>query len=259
MVPLLLALLLAPEPTHELKLRFEKGMVYEEASTRRISLKTILPEEARVEGQKGVFHHDREFVYVIRRTVVEVGADGLPARETVEVLKAVVNVHAAHNDKTGATEQPSQGKTFEWRRSGGAFSLHEGKEDVTKQHNDIVQRLRSRSSLRLPPGPVAVGATWEVPARAFEESEGRVAPEGLDGKAVFKLEEVKDGVARVTFEIGISFLDHGQPVSNKAKGVWLIDVVRGRELKLEGEGKIEIQETRGGFGTQKTSRELTYR
>jgi hypothetical protein len=235
-------------------------MVYEEASTRRIAVKTIVPEDARVEGQTGVFRHDREFSYVIRRTVAEVSADGVPSRESVEVLKAVVVVHAAPNDKTGTTERPSQGKTFELRRGkDGSCALYEGDEDVTKKHDDIVQRLRSRSALRLPPAPVAVGATWEVPARAFEESEGRIAPEGIDGKAVFKLEEVKDDVARVTFEIELSFVDHGQTVRNKAKGVWLIDVARGRELKLEGEGKLEIADARGGFGTQKMSRELTYR
>jgi hypothetical protein len=252
MAPLLLALLLAPEPTFDLKLRFEKGMAWEETSSRRVTLKLI--------SDNHVLRFDQEDECVMRRTVVEVGEDGAPARVTVEVVKSVKKVNESPDDKTGATERPSQGKTFSWRRGkDGTFRLYEGEKDVTDAHPDVAQRLTSRSALRLPPGPVAVGGTWEVPARAFEESEGRAAPEGLDGKAVFRLEEVKDGVARVTFELKLSYPERGRIVTNAAKGVWLIDVENGRELKLEGEGKLEIDDARGGFGTQRTSRALTYR
>ena len=252
MAPLLLALLLAPDETHDLSLRFEKGMVYEEVSTRRVTLNLL------IEGR--TLRFDKGDECVIRRAVLEVGDDGQPSCERIEVVKSVSTVYEKPDDKTGATERPAQGKTFEWRRQKDkSYALYEEDEDVTKKHDDVVQRLRSRSAIRLPPGPVAVGATWEVPARAFEESEGRIAPEGIDGKTVFKLEEVKEGIARVAFEIDLSFLDHGQKVRNQAKGVWLIDVARGRELKLEGEGKIEIQDAKGGSGVQKTSRELTYR
>lgn len=248
---LLALLLLAPDQTYDLKLRFEKGMVYEVASTRRIAIKAI-------QGTS-VLRFEKEFDYVIRRTVVEVGDDGLPVAESVEVRRAVEKVSHRPDDKTGVTESPAQGKTFAWRRKkDGEWALLAGDADVTKEHDDIVQRLRSRSGLRLPPAPVAVGGTWEVPARAFEESEGRIAPDGLDGKVTFKLEEVKDGVACVTFEIELSYPEHGQTVTNKGKGVWLIDTVRGRELKLDAEGKLEINDARGGFGTTKASREITY-
>jgi hypothetical protein len=248
---LLALLLLAPDQTHDLKLRFEKGTVYEVTSTRQVKLKTIQGES--------IFRYDSRRDYVIRRTILEIGPDGLPAAETVEVRKAVIDVKEQPDDKIGVSESPALGKTFAWRRKkDGEWALYEGGEDVTKTHDDVVQRLRSRSSLRLPPAPVEVGGTWEVPARKFEESEGHAEPEGLDGKATFKLEEVKDGVARITFEIDFSHIDHGQTVTNKGKGVWLIDVSRGRELKLEAEGKIEIQDARGGFGTVTTSREITY-
>ena len=69
---------------------------------------------------------------------------------------------------------------------------------------------------------------------------------------------MKDGVARVSFEIALSYPERGKIVTNRGTGVWLIDVARGRELKLEGEGKLEIDAAEGGFGTQRTSRALTY-
>jgi len=122
---------------------------------------------------------------------------------------------------------------------------------------DDVERFFHEAGL--PPGPVAVGGTWEVAARAFEESDGRNAPEGVEGKAVFKLEEVKDGVALISFEIKFAFPQAGTTFTNDGKGVWLFDVENGRELKLEGEGKIELDAAKRGFGTQRTFREITYR
>jgi hypothetical protein len=252
MMPLVLALVLAPDATYEMKLRFEKGMVYEEASKRQVKFKAI--------GEGHFTKHDVEDEIVVRRTVVAVGADGLPTEESVEVLKSVVTVREAPDDKTGVTVRPSQGKTFTWRKGKkGDFVLYEGKKDVSEEHKDIAQRLRSRGAVRLPPGPVAVGATWEVAAKEFEESEGRLAPEGVEGKTVFKLEEVKDGVARISFEIKFAFPQGASTFTNEGKGVWLFDVKNGRELKLEGEGKLAIDEAKRGFGTQTTFRELTFR
>ena len=252
MVPLFLALLLAPDSTYELKLRFEKGMVYEEVSRRQVKFKAI--------GEGHFTKHDAADEMVVRRTVVEVGEDGLPTEERVEVVKSVVNVKEAPDDKTGVTARPSQGKTFTWRKGKkGDFALYEGEKDVSEVHKDIAQRLRSRGAVRLPPGPVAVGATWEVAAREFEESDGRNAPEGVEGKAVFTLEEVKDGIARISFEIRFAFPQNGATFTNAGKGVWLFDVEKGREVRLEGEGKIELDEAKRGFGTQTTFRELTYR
>ncbi|MFI5403643.1 MAG: hypothetical protein ACHQ1G_11960 [Planctomycetota bacterium] len=244
---LALLLLLAPEGTVEMKLRFEKGMVYEEASKRQVKFKAI--------NQGHVARYDKEDEVVVRRTILAVGEDGLPAEESVEVLKSVATTREAPDDKTGETVRPSQGKTFMWRKG----ALYEGRKDVSLEHKDIVQRLRSLGSVRLPKGPVAPGATWEVPARDFEESDGREVPEGLEGKAVFKLEEVKDGVARITFEIKLAYSQGDRAFTNTGTGVWLFDVANGRELKLDGEGKLEVDEARGGFGTQKASRELTYR
>jgi len=247
MVPLLLSLLLAPDGAVELKLRFERGIVYEEASKRQITLKVI--------NAGRVFRYDKADEVAVRRTVLEVGEDGLPSEESVLVLKSAQTIREAPDDKTGTTARPSQGKTFAWRRG----KLYEGEKDVSEEHKDIVQRLKSRGAVRLPPGPVAVGATWEVAAKDFEESEGRDAPEGVEGKAVFKLEEVKDGIARISFEIRFAFPKGPQTFKSTGQGTWLFDVKNGRELRLEGDGKLEIDDAEGGFGTQKTLRELIYR
>ncbi len=244
---LALLLLLAPEGAVEMKLRFEKGMAYEEASKRQVRFRAI--------GEGSFTKNDVADEIVVRRTVVEVGEDGLPTEESVEVLKSVVNVKEASDDKTGVTVRPSQGKTFMWRKG----RLYEGEKDVSEQHKDIAQKLRSRCAVRLPTGPVAVGGAWEVAAKDFEESEGRDAPEGIQGKVVFKLEEVKDGVARISFEIGVAQPQGQRMRRHTGKGTWLFDVKNGRELRLEGDGKLEIDDGKGGFGTLRTLRELTYR
>lgn len=251
MPTLALLLLLAPEQTFELKLRFDKGMVSEETSTRRVTLKAI-------DGGH-IFRFDKEDECVLRRTVVEVGPDGLPAQESVEVVKSVSKVNEAPDDKTGTTERPSQGKTFTWRRKREGFGLFDGQTEVSEKHPEIVQRMKSGGAARLPAKPVAVGETWEVKALDFVESDGKTPPEGLDGNAVFKLEEVKDGVARISFELKILYKNRGKAVTETGKGVWLFDVTNGREVKLEGEGKLEIENAEGGFGTQKMSRAVTYR
>ncbi len=247
MVALLLSMLLAPEGAVELKLRFEKGMVYEEASKRQITFRAI---------HKGhMTRYDSEDEVVVRRTILAVGEDGLPTEESVEVVKSVVTIREAPDDKTGTTVRPSQGKTFAWRKG----RLYEAGKDVSEEHKAIVQRLKSLGSVRLPKGPVAPGATWEVPARDFEASEGREVPEGVEGKAVFKLEEVNDGVARISFEIRLAIPQGPRMLKSTGKGTWLFDLRSGRELKLEGEAKIDIDDAEGGFGTQRTFRELTYR
>jgi hypothetical protein len=243
-------LLLAPEGTHELKLLFEKGMVYEEASARRVKFRNF------AEGR--VFRYDKEDECVVRRTVLEVGEDGLPSRERVEVLRSLAKINEAPDAEPGVSERPAQGKTFTWQRKEKGFVLYEGEEDVSEKHPDLIQRLRGRCVARLPKGPVGVGATWEVSARDFVESDGKAVPEGLGGKVVFKLEEVKDGVARITFDLKLLHRNRDKEVAESGGGIWLFDVAKGRELKLDAEGKIEIDAAKAGFGSQKMSRTLTY-
>lgn len=251
MVPLLLALLLAPEPTHELKLRFEKGMVYEEATTRRIKLRLI--------EQKRVAKFDVEEECLFRRTVLAVGDDGLPSEEKVEVLRFAKKIHERPDGEAGSETNPAEKKTFLWKRSGDGYVLLSGDTDVTKEHPRLAERLLSYRAKRMPEKPVAVGATWEVPAGAFLESTGQTVPPGLEGAAVFRLEEVKEGVARVSFEVKSSYSERGRAISGVQKGTWLFDMERGRELSLEAEGAVEFDRLEAGDGSLRMTRALTYR
>jgi hypothetical protein len=251
MVPLLLALLLAPDSTHEMKLRFEKGMVYEEASNRRIKLRLI--------EQKKVLKFDVEEECLLRRTVVSVGDDGLPSEEKVEVLTFTKKIHERPDGEPKNETNPTEGKTFLWKRSGEGYALLSGETDVTKEHPWLAERLQSYRAKRMPEKPVAVGATWEVPAEAFLAAAGQAVPPGLEGSAVFKLEEVKDGVARVSFELKSGYTDRGRGFSGVQKGTWLFDIARGREVSLEAQGSMEVDRLEAGDGLFRMSRTLTYR
>lgn len=251
MVPLLLALLLAPDSTHEMKLRFEKGMVYEEATTRRMKLRLI--------DQKRVAKFDFEEECLFRRTVLAVGDDGLPSEEKVEVLRFAKKIHARPDGEAGSEANPAEGKTFLWKRGGEGYVLMDGDKDVTEEHPHLAERLRSYRAKRMPEKPVAVGATWEVPAAAFLESTGQTVPPGLEGAAVFKLEEVKDGVARVSFEVKSGYKERGRDIAAVQKGTWLFDIARGREISLEATGSIEVDRLEGGDGSLAMTRKLTYR
>jgi hypothetical protein len=251
MVPLLLALLLAPDSTHEMKLRFEKGMVYEDASSRRIKLRLI--------EQKRVMKFDVEEEFLLRRTVVAVGDDGLPSEEKVEVVRFAKKIHDRPDGEPGSETNPAQGKTFLWKRSGEGYALFAGDTDVTKENPQLAERLLSYRAKRMPEKPVAVGATWEVPAASFLAATGQQVPPGLEGAAVFKLEEVKDGVARVSFEVKSGYTDRGREISGVQKGTWLFDIARGREVSLEAEVSMEFDRLESGDGSFRMTRTFTYR
>jgi len=251
MVPLLLALVLAPDATHELKLRFEKGMEYEDATTRHIKLRLI--------QQGHVLKFDVEEECNLRRTVVAVGEDGLPSEEKVEVVRFRKTTHERPDGEPGSATNPGEGKTFLWKRTGDGCTLLEGDKDVTKEQSRLAERLMSYSTKRLPEKPVAVGETWEVPAAEFLAATGQVVPPGLEGKAVFKLEEAKDGVARITFEMKAGYTERQQQITLVQKGTWLFDIAHGRELSLEATGEMAFEQLKGGDGSLKMTRTLTYR
>jgi len=251
MVPLLLCLVLAPESTVEMKLRFEKGMVYEDASTRRVKLRLI--------EQRRLMKFDVGEDTLFRRTVLAVGDDGLPSEEKIEVLRFKKEIHEQPDREPATSDNPAQGKTFLWKRSGASYALYEGDKDVTKEHEALAERLRSYGTKRVPEKPVAVGATWEVPAAEFLASTGQQVPPGLEGTAVFKLEEVKENVARVSFEMKSSYKDRERDVSGVQKGTWLFDVERGREVSLEAEWTMEFDRMEKGDGSFEMTRTLTYR
>jgi hypothetical protein len=251
MVPLLLALLLSPDSTHELKLRFEKGMVYEEATTRRIKLRLI--------EQNRVAKFDVEEECHFRRTVLAVGEDGLPSEERIEVLRFAKKIHERPDGEAGSETNPAEKKTFLWKRSGEGYVLMAGDKDVTEEHPRLAERLLSYRAKRMPEKPVAVGETWEVPAGAFLESTGQTVPPGLEGAAVFKLEEVKDGIARVSFEVKSGYKERGRGIAGVQKGTWLLDIARGQEVSLEAEGSMEFDRLEAGDGSLRMTRALTYR
>jgi hypothetical protein len=246
-------LLLAPEGTHEIKLRFEKGMVYEDAATRRVKLTLT-------QHGKSI-RFDREDDYHVRRTVLEVGTGGLPEMERVEVLKFASKTNEWPDQEPGVKENPAQGKSFVWRKKkdGGEWALYADDKDVTEEHPRLVERLLNWRAARVPGKPVAIGATWEVPAQAFLEATGQQVPPGLEGSAVYKLEEVEDGIARISFEFKSLLREQGRDLAGIQRGTWLLDVAKGRELSLESEGSMEIDGGKQGFGTFEMKRTITYR
>jgi len=251
MVPFLLALLLAPDSTHEMKLRFEKGMVYEDATNRRVKLRLI--------EQGRLIKFDVEEDCLFRRTVLAVGDDGLPAEEKVEVVRFAKKIHDRPDGEPGSETNPAQGKTFLWKRSGEGYALLSGDADVTKEHPRLAERLLSYRAKRMPEKPGAVGGTWEVAAPAFLEATGQQVPPGLEGAATFKLEEVQDGVARVTVEVKSGYRERGREITGVQKGTWLFDIAHGREVSLEAEGSMEFDRLEAGDGSLKMTRTLTYR
>jgi hypothetical protein len=234
-----------------MKFRFEKGMVYEDASNRRIKLRLI--------EQKRVLKFDIEEECLLRRTVLAVGDDGFPSEEKVEVVTLTKRIHERPDGDARTEANATQGKTFLWKRSGEGYALLSGDDDVTKEHRWLAERLLSYRAKRMPEKPVAVGATWEVPADAFLAATGQAVPPGLEGSAVFRLEEVKDGVARVSFELKSGYTDRGRENRGVQKGTWLFDVARGREVSLEAEGSMEFDRLEAGDGSLRMTRSLTYR
>lgn len=258
MVPLLLCLVLAPESTCEMKLRFEKGMVYEDVSSRRVKLRLVQP-PVPPDTKQRMIRFDVGEECLFRRTVVGVGEDGLPSEEKVEVVKFQKEIHERPDGEPGKQDNPAQGKTFTWRRKGDRYLLYEGDRDVTAEHARLAERLMSYRAKRLPDKPVAVGSTWEVPATAFLEATGQQVPPGLEGTATFKLEELKDNIARVSFEMKSSFREQDREISGVQRGTWMFDVARGRELSLEAEGAMEFDRLERGDGSLSMTRTLTYR
>jgi hypothetical protein len=225
-------------------------MVYEETSARHVKLKLT--------DQGKILRFDTEDDFVVRRTVEKVGEDGLPAVERVEVLRFEKRIHEQPDREKGVEPNPAQGKTFSWRRKGDGYALFEGDDEVTGEHPRLVERLLNWRAGRLPEKPVKVGGTWEIPAPAFLEATGQPIPPGLEGSAVFKLEEVKDGVARISFEFKSTQKERGSVIAGVQRGTWVVDLARGRELSLESEGSIEIDRMDRGFGTFRLSRTITY-
>ena len=111
-----LLLLLAPEGTHEIAYRFEKGVAYEDRSVRSFTLELIVPSES---GDK-LLRFETEVHQEMRRTVLEVDDSGLPRVERIEVKRFVKVVKESPEEDPNEKLYPSHGKTFVWRRKDDA-------------------------------------------------------------------------------------------------------------------------------------------
>lgn len=243
-------LLLFPE-THALRYRFEKGMAYEETTTRAFEL---TQERA---GKKQRIASSS--VETLRRTVLEVDDTAHPTIERVEVVAFSRTVEEHPVEAPGTVADAAEGKTFVWRRLEDRWGLFDGKREVTGDHPRLVDRLKNWRDARMPRGPVAVGATWEVSAQTYLETAGQPVPPEIEGVAVFKLEGVEGGVATVSFRFVGKAVVAETSQEWEQKGWFRFDVAKGRDLDSEASGTVRVSGSEGGSGTFKLGRRIVYR
>jgi len=245
-------LLLAPQDTYEPKYRFKQEMTYKDTNKSDVKLRLFTSE-----------YNVKQHVVteqVIQRTILETGDDGRPTVERVEVLKWTNNFLEWPDREPGEQASPVQGRTFVWRtKPDGKWALYDGDGDVTEKFPDLVQRLRNWRDARMPKEPVAVGATWDVDAKTFLETADMLVPEGVEGRAVFKLEKVEEGVATISFQLKMSYRMGSSNITGEQKGTWRFDIKKGRDLAFASEGTIEFDSGRTGFGTARLERTIAYR
>ncbi|MHC4971031.1 MAG: hypothetical protein ACYTG3_01735 [Planctomycetota bacterium] len=257
---LCLLVFLAPEQTYELEYRHEKGVTYRDAAIKSIRLTLFAG------GQ--LIKFDAETQYDIERTVIEADSEG-PEVERIVVRKFVQIVRASpEGGKEGTKAFKSQGKTFVWRRdkdkSKGKdkkterWGLFDGEGDVTRKYPNLVVLLQDWRAARLPKKPVAVGDSWEVSAKTFLETVGQSVPPQVQGKATFKLKSVLNGVAKIEIEFKSSWRDKKNVLGGTQKGTWVFDVKRGRDIEVQMEGGIEVDNGKGGYGKFRSHRAVTY-
>jgi len=249
-VLLLLVLLAAPD-THELRYRFEKGMSYDETTTRSFDFASGEGKEKQRLASSSI--------ETLRRTVLETDETNHPTIERIEVLRFSQPVISSRPDDPGTVADPSEGKTFVWRRLEERWGLFDGKSDVTERHPRLVERLKNWRDARLPKAPVAVGATWEVSARTYLETAGLPVPSEIEGVSVHKLERVEGEVATISFRFVARAVLDGAAQEWDQTGTIRFDLARGRDLEWTAEGSVKVAGKEGGEGTFKMSRKVTYR
>lgn len=226
-------------------------MVYEESTFRSVKFEHW--------GEEHRLVWEIESQEVLRRTILEVDGTDHPKVERVEVLQFTRTIKEHPEEEAGSAEGVPKGSTFVWRRLEDRWGLFDGNGEVTGRFPSLVERLKNWRDARLPKEPVAVGGTWEVPAKTFLETVGSPPPEGVDGLGVFKLERVEGSVATIAFDIRYSYTSHGELQAAAQKGTWRFDVAKGRDLELESEGTVQSNNGRSGKGTFRTHRKVTYR
>ncbi|MGQ0614013.1 MAG: hypothetical protein ACT4PV_09780 [Planctomycetaceae bacterium] len=244
-----LILLLAPEPV-TLAYRFPKGLVYEETTERRFVF------DQKVDGEAKRLA--RSSTETLRRTVLEADATHHPTMERVEVIRFETTVEESPGEEIGTTADPVQGKTFVWRRLTDRWGLFDGKREVTELFPRLVDRLMNWRDARLPKGAVAVGAAWEVSAQTYLETAGQPVPRGIEGAALFKLESLEAGVARIAFTFHGGARVGGELQSWEQKGTWTFDLAQGRDLEATTEGTVKVEGPNGGSGVFSMTRKVRY-
>ncbi len=236
----------APPGAYLLQYRFPEGLIYDETTVRDFYLELVSGDKRVVYrvGSKESF----------RRTIVESSGDGPPEVERVQVVKMVRSVKQSATEEANDKVDAAQGRSFVWRKRGEDWFLYDSAGDASARFPRLAERMRNWREARLPPKPVKPGETWEVTAKAFLETAGQPLPPELQGSARFKLEEVTDGIARISFTFGYRWTS-GPPTNEQmsadGEGVWRFDVKNGRELGLEMKSTILAGDSGKGRASQK--------
>jgi hypothetical protein len=178
--------------------------------------------------------------------------------ERVEVKRMVITVKEAPDQEPGSKTGTPHGKTFVWKKLRRRWGLFDAKGEVTDDYPALVKRLKNWREARLPSRAVAVGDSWEVSAATFLETVNQPIPKGVAGRAIFKLNEVKDGVASIGFLFRMTYRDGDHLFTGTQKGTWRFDIARGRDLDLEMTGQLDVDEGKSGDGRFKMKRAVTW-
>ena len=244
-------LLLAPEEAWDLKYKFTKGMSYEDVQTRVFEL------EVTEAGRRFVWHNLRNIH--MRRTILEVDDTAHPKSERVHVIAYNLDVKASPKDEElGIKREPSEGKTFIWKRLKKRWGLFDDTGEVTVSYRALVEHLKNWRDQRLPKKPIALGKSWEIPPKKFLQTAGLKVPPDVKGVARFKLQKVVRGIATIPFELRYQFTDSNRQLNVEQKGVWEFDAKRGRDLSFTVDGSLLINNGDSGKGKIVMRRKVTY-
>ncbi|MHC4930694.1 MAG: hypothetical protein ACYTGV_00675 [Planctomycetota bacterium] len=251
LVALALVALLPPEKKAvELKYRFEKGLKYREIQKRQV--------ETEVFTKDGTVKEKLAFEVDITRTILESDPTSHPMSERVEVRIFRRNILSTPSGKTGPRPYACEGKTFVWRRLKERWGLFRDKEEVTVRHTQLVEHLKNWRDARLPKQAVGPGDTWQVNAADFLRTAGLKVPENVTGMALYKLEKIEDGIARISFHIRFQHLTQGYQTVVDTDGKWSFDVAKGRDLDSSLDGVIQLNQGKTGKGKVTIARSVSY-
>jgi hypothetical protein len=246
----LIALVPPEKKAVELNYRFEKGLKYREVQKRQV--------DTEVYTKDGTVKEKLAFEVDITRTILESDRTHHPMSERVEVHIFRRVILATPDGKTGATPYACEGKTFVWTRLKERWGLFQESEEVTVRHTQLVEHLKNWRDARLPKKAVAPGDTWQVKAAEFLRTAGLKVPDNVTGMALYKLEKIENGIARISFHIRFQHLTQVYETVVDTDGKWSFDVANGRDLDSSLDGVIQLNEGKTGKGKVTITRRVTY-